>query len=1172
MTNFTHLHTHSHYSLLDGLGKIPDILERVKNLGMTAIAITDHGNMYNVVEFYQEAKARGIKPIFGSEMYIARNGMHLKRPRLDTKPYHLTILAKNKTGFENLILLTTKSYLEGFYYKPRIDFDLLKKYREGLIILSGCQQGQVPREILNGNYERAKEEALKHQKLLGKENYYLELQDIPTSRNQKLINKKLKQIASETKIPLAATNDIHYVSPDDKEAQDILLCIQTQKTVNDDKRMSMMEDDYSIKSPEEMAKAFEDVPEAIANTQKIADMCSVELKFDLDKAKLPKFEISGGKTPDEYLRELAKKGFEEKFSNAPSEKKEKVKKQIEYELSMIKKMGFADCYLFVQDFVNFAKKKEILVGPGRGSAPGSIVSYLLNITNLDPIEYNLIFERFINPERISLPDFDIDFSDSRRDEVIKYVEKKYGVEHVCQVITFGTMAARAAVRDTGRALGFPYDFCDKIAKLIPMFTTLKDALKNIPELREIYASDPQAKKLLDFAKKLENVARHSSTHACGIVATRLNLNKHIPRQKTSQGGKEATVTQYPVRKIDDLGFMVLDLLGLRNLSILQTALLIIQKTRDKKIKLEEIPKEDKKTFKLLQNAQTTGVFQLESSGMKRYLKELKPTEFKDIVSIVALYRPGPMEWIPDYIDGKHGRKKPKYLHPKLKPILEETYGIVIFQEQVLQMARDLAGFSLGEADVLRKAVGKKIASLLQEQKQKFIDGCVKNNISKEIARQVFHFIEPFAGYGFNRAHATGYAMIAYQTAYLKAHFPTEFMASLLAANQENMDRVAIEVAECSQMGIEILPPDVNESLRDFTVIAKNGKTITHSKTIRFGLAAIKNVSNNVIEKIKEEKEKNGKYKDLDDFMKRAYTSAMNKKSIESLIKSGAMDSFGERGQMLANAEKILTFGKNHFQATANGQKDLFGTTKESSKPKLGLTKAKTADKKTKLAWEKELLGLYVSEHPLLDYQDFLQKNTTRVADINQDLVNKRVRIGGIITSIRRIMTKTNKQMAFVKVEDMTKGIEVVVFPNIYGETAGLWMEENIVIIEGKVNDRDQELKILCDSAQKLTDKTNEVRLNNIGLVPPNNKAEKTRIASAIDKHIFIKIPGNCSQKTFENLKKTLSEADSGIHKVALLIPKSNNKYEKLETKYAVEKNNKLRENLEKVLGKGTISK
>jgi DNA polymerase-3 subunit alpha len=716
--DFVHLHVHSHYSLLDGLPKIDELVAKAKEYRMKALALTDHGVMYGTIEFYQKARAAGLKPIIGVEAYIAPHGHTEKRPKIDERPFHIVLLAKNKTGYQNLIKLTSLAHLEGFYYRPRVDFDLLKKYGEGLVCLTACLQGEIPRLIINKNYDLVPAAIKKYQDIFGPDNFYLELQSHPHIEHQEEVNKKIIEFAKKLNVPLVATCDTHYLNTEDAEAQDILLCIQMKKKLDDKDRISYIGEDFSMRSPERMAEEFKDVPEALANTVKIAESCALEI--ELGKILLPHYEVPAGLTPESYLETLCRKGLKEKFGLQPGEK---VLARLNYELEVIKKTGFSPYFLIVQDFVNWAKNNQIVVGPGRGSAAGSLVSYLLKITNIDPIKYDLLFERFLNPERISLPDIDMDFADTRRDEVIRYVEEKYGHDHVSQIITFGTMAARAAIRDVGRVLGVAYSYCDQIAKLIPVNINLEKAIEIVPELKEIYENDPEGKRLLDLAKKLEGVARHSSTHACGVLITREPLTQYVPIQYASQDD-QIVISQYSLHPIEDLGLLKMDFLGLKNLTIIEMALVIIEKTAHLKIDLDKIPLDDKKTFKLLQEGKTTGVFQLESTGMKRYLRQLKPTELEDIIAMVSLYRPGPMEWIPNYIAGKHKIRQVEYLHPLLKPILERTYGVAIYQEQVMQIARDLAGFTLGEADVLRKAVGKKIRKLLNEQREKFIQGCI----------------------------------------------------------------------------------------------------------------------------------------------------------------------------------------------------------------------------------------------------------------------------------------------------------------------------------------------------------------------------------------------------------------------------------------------------------------
>ena len=800
---FTHLHVHSHYSLLDGLPKIDELIQRAKELGMDSLALTDHGVLYGAIEFYKKAREAGIKPIIGAEFYIAPEGRHFKRPGIDKKRWHLLVLAKNKIGYQNLIQLITKSHLEGFYYKPRVDKELLRQHSDGLIASSACLSGEIPKAILAGNIKKAEKIAFEYQDIFGPGNFYLELLPHFNLKGQKKVNNALIEISKKTSFPLVVTYDVHYLRPEDAEAQEILMCVQTNHTIEDENRL-IMNDDFSLKSQEEMINSFKDQPEAIKNTQRIADKCNLEIK--LGKIDLPYFPLPKGKTADNCLKKLCLDGLKKRYKKINS----RIKKRLNYELGVIKETGFASYFLIVQDLVNWAKSKKIMVGPGRGSVGGSLIAYLLNITDIDPLKYNLLFERFLNPERINMPDIDLDFADTRRDEVIGYVAQKYGRDHVSQIITFGTMAARGAVRDVGRALGYTYSFCDQLAKLIPFSWTLKESFQKVPELKKSYETDSQTKRLIDLAKKLEGVARHSSTHACGVVITKNQIDNYIPRQKSSQDD-EIIVSQYEMHAIEDLGLLKMDFLGLKNLTIIENTIKLIKKYRNKKIKIENIPLNDKETFELFQKADTTGVFQLESSGMKRYLQLLQPTKFDDIIAMVALFRPGPMSLIPEFIARKQGKKEIKYIHPKLKPILKNTYGIAVYQEQLMQIVRDLAGFSLGEADVLRKAVGKKIKKLLNKQSKKMIQGMIKSNIDKRTAVRIWEFIEPFAGYGFNKSHATCYALIGYQTAYLKAHYAPEFITALLNSEQDDIDRIAILVDGAKKEGIKLLPPDINES-------------------------------------------------------------------------------------------------------------------------------------------------------------------------------------------------------------------------------------------------------------------------------------------------------------------------------------------------------------------------
>ncbi len=1081
--SFIHLHNHSHYSLLDGLLKFDDLIEFSKKEGLKAAAITDHGALYGVIEFYQKCKKAGIKPIIGVETYLAPESRFNKNTKFDATNYHLVLLVKNNQGYKNLLKLISLAHLEGFYYKPRIDWELLEKYHEGLIATSACLGGEISQLILADKLEQAKKRILEYNKLFGQDNYYLEIMHHPELDGQEKVNSQMIKFSKELNVPLVATNDAHYFKKDDDEAQDILLCLQNKKKLEDIDRMKMKGmGDYSLRPAKEMKEAFSHIPEALENTLKIADLCNLEI--ELGKTKLPYFSVPEGYDGNSYLRFLCEKGLDKHYGLKKLKKdwlvddKEKlyglkielILERLDYELSVIAKMGWPAYFLIVADFVTWAKNQNIVVGPGRGSAAGSLVCYLTGITNIDPLKYDLLFERFLNPERISMPDIDLDFADTRRDEVIKYVEDKYGKDHVAQIITFGTMAARAAIRDVGRVLSVPYEYCDRLSKMIPMFTSLNKALETVAEVKEVYRNEEQAKKIIDYALRLEGVARHVSTHACGVIITPEPLTEYVPVQYASSADK-SVISQYSLHPVEDLGLLKMDFLGLKNLSIIEAAIKIIKKTRGTIIDIEKIPLNDSLAYDLFKKGNTTGIFQFESSGMKRYLRELKPSEFEDIIAMVALYRPGPMEWIPDYIAGKHKRKKVSYLHPKLEKILDKTYGVAIYQEQVMQIARDLAGFNMGQADILRKAMGKKIAKLLAEQKEKFIDGCVKNGIFKELSEQIFSFIEPFADYGFNRSHAACYALIAYQTAYLKAHWPVEFMAALLTADQHDSDRIAIEIDECRKMNFKILAPDINESFQTFTVISektKENKAVGEGvklDTIRFGLNAVKNVGEHIVQVIIEERKENGPFKDIFNFLSRVTDKDLNKKSLESLIKCGAFDNFGDRAYFLTNLEKLLEFNKQISKEIDNKQVSLFA-----DKPNLAnfslphLRQVQEIPEMIRISWEKELLGLYISNHPLLMFKDELNNF---VANINSLSINQNkdlIIIAGVVTTIKKIVTRSNETMIFAKIEDAGASIELLVFPRLLKEDPEIWLEGNIVLVAGNLSEKDTDLKLLVNQA------------------------------------------------------------------------------------------------------------
>ncbi len=1131
---FIHLHTHSHYSLLDGLSKIDELVKKAKEYKMNSLALTDHGVMYGVIEFYQQCKKAGIKPIIGMEAYVALNSRHDKQGKADKDYNHLILLAENNIGYQNLLKLTTLAHLEGFYYKPRIDWDLLEQYHQGLIAMTACLRGEIPRSILKDDTKTIKNNINRYRNLFGSDSFFLELQHNPNIPDQEIVNNRLKQLSQEMMVPLVCSNDIHYLNPEDAEAQDILLCLQTKKKQADPDRMTMLGEDFSFTSPEVMVDHFKDVPEAIANTQKIADRCNVTI--ELDKVLLPHFEVPGNKTADEYLEELARANLSKRYGDNITEE---ITKRLKYELEVIQKTGFASYFLIVQDFVNWAKNKNIIVGPGRGSAAGSIVSYLLNITNIDPIKFELIFERFLNPERISMPDIDLDFADTRRDEVINYVSDKYGHDHVAQIITFGTMAARAALRDVGRVLDLPYTYCDKMAKMVPMFSTLDEALKNVDEFKEIYNHDPQAKNLIEYAKKLEGVSRHSSTHACGVLITPKPLDQFVPLQYSTTDN-ETLVSQYSLHPIEDLGLLKMDFLGLKNLTSIETTLEIIEKTEHKKINIDKIPLDDPKTFELFKKGQTTGVFQLESSGMRRYLVSLDPSTIEDIIVMISLYRPGPMELIPDYIARKKGLKTITYLHPQLKPILEKTYGIAVYQEQVMQIARKLAGFSYSEADVLRKAVGKKIKKLLDEQEGKMIEGMIKNGVNEKNAKQIWEYILPFARYGFNRAHAASYAMISYQTAYLKANYPTQFMAALLTADQGNTDRIALEIVETEKMNIEVTPPDINESYTIFTMVVT--QETKQKARIRFGLGAIKNVGEHITKIIIHERKTNGLFKNLTDFLSRIQNKDLNKKSLESLIKSGALDKFGERNQLLFNIDKLLKFTKR--QDPSNKQSDLFSKSGINSTLTLNLEETKSATKQQRLTWEKELLGIYLSEHPLDEVKHLLPHDITFITKLNNLPDTKLVKIAGVIQKIKKVITRKGDPMLFATLEDTTGTVEILVFPKVLEKSKEMWLEDKLVLITGKISEKDSEPKILCEAVADL------------------------KIEEMKNKMLNINIPKNTDKEVINELKRLLGES-KGTMIVFLNLYTSQN-IKKVKLKQGINYTNELNNKLTSLLGDDNI--
>jgi DNA polymerase-3 subunit alpha len=1067
---FTHLHTHSHYSLLDGLTKVNEMVARAKETGMDSIALTDHGVLYGAVEFYKLARKHGIKPILGVEAYIAPRDRFSKEN--GERYSHLILLCENETGWKNLIKLVSKAHLEGFYYKPRMDKDLLREYHEGLIALSACLGGEVARALTADRYEEAKHIALEYQEIFGKGNYFLEIQKHPGIPESEKIEPMLVKLSQETEIPFVATQDSHYTRSEDAEYHDVLLAVQTGNQLTDDDRMTMKSDDFSILSPEAMLEKFSNIPggsEAIARTHEIAERCNVELElippYGHGTYLLPEFPKPDGKTANAYMRELIEERLSDKYP--PAAQTKEMRDRLEYEIGVIEKTGFADYFLIVQDLIHWAKVHGIAVGPGRGSAAGSIVSYVLDITDIDPLAYGLLFERFLNPERISMPDIDIDFADSRREEVLAYARQKYGEDHVARIITFGTMAARAAIRDAGRAMGYSYAFCDQIAKLIPFNPTqgmkegwLDECLKKVQELKAIYDTNPEAKKLIDTARHLEGVARHASVHACGTVIAKDPLIERAPLQ-FAPGEEDIIITQFDMHVVEDLGLLKIDFLGLKNLTIIEDALRLIKELRDVTIDISKIPLDDKKTYELLQRGDTTGVFQFESSGMRRYMKEIKPTQLEDLIALVALFRPGPMENIPSFIKRKHGQERITYLHPKLEPILGTTYGIGVYQEQMMQIARDLAGYTLPEADTLRKAIGKKIKSLLDEQKNKLVDGMVKNGIPAKIAAEIWELFPAFARYGFNKSHAACYAMIGYQTAYLKANYPEEFTAGVLNSEMNDIERISFLIQEAKAAGVNILPPDVNRSFINFT---------PEGTQIRFGLLAIKNVGSEVTRAIIEERARGGQYESFENFLSRIQHKDLNKKSIESLAKSGAFDSLGvERKQILENMDEILRFVNALKRGGMDQANSLFGATAPTIT--LKLKPATPATSGEKLIWEKELIGFFISAHPMTNHattiEHFKCKPISEILTITDE--KKIYRTAGLVSKVKKIFTKSGQPMIFATIEDGSGGqsIEVVVFNSVLEKTSAAWTENACVIVDGRVSHRDGETKMLCENAKKL---------------------------------------------------------------------------------------------------------
>lgn len=1082
--DFVHLHVHTEYSLLDGSGKIPDLIARAKELGMKSIAITDHGAMYGCVDFYKAAKEQGIKPIIGCEIYVASKSMYDKSSNKGNNTYHLVLLVKNEIGYKNLMKIVSKASIDGFYYKPRVDHDYLKEHSEGIIASSACLGGEVQSALLNGNRKKAEEIALLYKDIF-KDGFYLELQNHGI-KEQLAVNEELIKLSKELNIPLICTNDVHYINKEDAKAHDILLCIQTGKTVDEENRMRYPTDEFYLKSPEEMYEIFSYIPEALENTVKIAEQCNFDYEFHV--SKLPKFPLPSGLNAYDYLRENCYKGLKERYKTISKE----LTDRLEYELEVIKSMGYVDYFLIVWDFIRFARENQIPVGAGRGSAAGSLVAYTLGITKIDPLKYGLIFERFLNPDRVSMPDIDSDFCYERRQEVIDYVVEKYGVNNVSQIITFGTMAARACIRDVGRAMNYSYAEVDKIAKMIPSMLgiTIDKALEINPELKSAYKNDDRVKELIDVARALEGLPRHSGTHAAGVVIASEPLVNYVPMQKNDGN----IVTQFPMGTLEELGLLKMDFLGLRTLTVMRDAVDMIKKGRGIDIDLDKIDFNDKEVYKMIGDGKTVGVFQLESPGMTSFMKELKPDNLEDIIAGISLYRPGPMSEIPRYIEGKRNPEKTHYETPELESILNVTYGVMVYQEQVMEIVRKLAGYSMGRADLVRRAMSKKKHKVMEQERHNFIygivdengnvevPGCVRNGISEEIANKIFDQMMDFASYAFNKSHAAAYAVLSFQTAYLMYYYPTEYIAAMLNSVMGINEKIAFYIRFANELGIEVLPPDINESFAKFTV--KDGK-------IRFGMASIKNVGINAIESIVKSREEKGKFKNLNDFYNKIDISVINKRVIESLIKAGAFDSFKVfRSQMLAVYEKFLDSANNDRKRNIQGQISLFNDfNTDLSNFEIKYPNIKEFDKKYILAMEKEMTGIYLSGHPLEEYEETLKLQTnTRISDIivnesleegNLEETSKikdgdKVIIGGLISEVNKKITRNNDMMAFIKLEDMYGDIEVIIFPKTFQNYKNIILEDNVVIITGRISIKEEEQpKILCESIEPLIKINNE---------------------------------------------------------------------------------------------------
>ncbi len=1169
-SDYVHLHNHTQYSLLDGLTRVGPLMNFVAEQGMEAVAMTDHGTLSGTIDFYKEAKSKNIKPLIGLETYVAARKHTNKEPGKDKQRYHLILLAMNMTGYQNLMRLSTIANLDGFYYFPRIDHELLETYNEGLIVLSACMGGEIGNALKSGQYEQAKELAGWYKKVFG-DRYYLEVQDHGhpenpmTNPEQGQINSQILRLGKELKINVVVTCDAHYLKHEDQEAHEILLCVGTGSFLSDEKRMSLKEFPLHVTEPKEIiARWGHDNPEVITNTKAIADRCNIDI--ELGKILIPKFPVPKGEDEKSYLHKLVYSGLAWRYGSVEeSEAKElsieavkkvlskKILERTEYELGIIDNMGFNGYFLIIQDFINWGKDNGIVFGPGRGSAAGSIIAFSLKITELDPLKYDLLFERFLNPDRISMPDIDIDIQDTRRDEVIQYCVEKYGSEKVANIVTFGRMFARNAVRDVARVLQVPYSDADRLAKMIPppqqgRHIPLEKSIVDDADLKREYETNETSREVLDQAMRLEGTIRSHGVHAAGVVIAPDEIVKFAPLEMAQKG---VVTTQYPMGPIEDLGLLKMDFLGLSNLTIIKNALRIVKKVYDKDIDINTIPLDDKKTYDLFQKGDTTGIFQFESSGMKRYLRELKPTEFDDIIAMVALYRPGPMQFIDTFIKRKHGVEKISYIHKKMEPSLESTYGVLVYQEQVMQISKELSGFTGGEADTLRKGIGKKIPEVMAKMRTRFIEGAIDHSqADRNDMEKFWKQLEDFAAYCFNKSHAACYGLIAYQTAYLKAHFPAAFMAAVMTSDYDDTDRLAIEIAECKHMGLEVMSPDVNESFVEFAVVPKTNQ-------IRFGMSAVKNVGIGAVEEIIRAREQKP-FDTLEAFLSSVSSKLVNRKSLESLIKAGAFDRFGNRVVLLNNVDIMLAFASRLQKERLSGQTDLFGNAidKTTARAQLLLDMKEVAvNQREVLQWERELLGIYLSHHPLDSYEEMLAELTIPLTSLKPEHDGKSVSIGGAVQDIREITTKNGQKMAFVKIVDLTSEIELILFPSIYQQTVGIWELDRVILAKGKINAKDregnlgQEVKILIDDAREVTHEQ-ALAYQATGKkkqVPKPGKTKKVAHTSVAEteelqaaKRIYIRLEHSNDQDVLLLLKTTI-DSRKGQTEVVLVLGSNENK-------------------------------